>query len=214
MGNDHRGRPTGDNHVPMSRRARADLKSLVETSGGNLWNVPSDQLHDFFETHGHEHVPTVINAVQNHGETLRVQAYKKSAREQKIKEIKDAITSKVAPYRATAFEVNQAYGGPEEGGWWYEQAHPVATSRPHITRRGAEKEAQRMQSAFPQTGASRSVRGMSAYDAYRADSDIGEASDSDWNDYQEIFSDPEADYKVRVQRGKGKPTPETRPHYE
>lgn len=31
-------------------------------------------------------------------------------------------------YTVAVFEVNRAYGGPEEGGWWFDYGHPLPRS--------------------------------------------------------------------------------------
>lgn len=37
----------------------------------------------------------------------------------------EETTAKPAFYTVAIFIVNLAYGGPEEGGWWYKRGHPV-----------------------------------------------------------------------------------------
>jgi len=134
--------------------------------------------------------------------------------------MRETLINKIAPYRATAYEVNNAYGGPEEGGWYYSEGTPVAHSRPHLTAGGARKSAERMSEEFPKTGSRGSVRNMSSSDMYDADRDSG-ADMYDYESGREHTSsgynpayDPDSDYEVTIGRGKGKSYPKTRPYYE
>lgn len=60
------------------------------------------------------------------------------------------------------YEVGLAYGGPEEGGWWFEVGTPVLT-RQVTTLRKARRVAERLRKRFPNTGASSNVLGGEDY---------------------------------------------------
>jgi hypothetical protein len=216
----HRGQSTGDNHVPLSRAAKRDIQSLAAESGGDIRRLPAGKAGELVEKHGSHIVTPLFNAVDAHGVATRQRAYKDAQRREKIDSLKGAVVNKVAPYRATAFEVERRYGGAEEGGWYYDAGNPVAHSRPYLTEGGARKAADRMSEGFPSTGSSSKVRNMSSSDMYDADRDSG-ADMYDYESGREHTSsgynpayDPDADYNIEVRRGKGKPYPETRPRYE
>lgn len=59
-------------------------------------------------------------------------------------------------YYVNTYEVDRGYGGPEEGGWWYDLGKPVA-SVPFETLREAEAWQDTMEERFPHTGTSSSV---------------------------------------------------------
>jgi hypothetical protein len=220
MSTDHRGNPTGRNHVPISRAAKREIQGIATASGGNMRNIPTDRVTALMESHGPDVVNHVFDAINNHGVAMRQKAYKDAQRREKISGLRDAVVGKVAPYRATAYEVERRYGGAEEGGWYYDAGNPVAHSRPYLTQGGARKAADRMGEGFPSTGSSSRVRNMSSSDMYDADRDSG-ADMYDYESGREYSSsgynpayDPDADYNIEVRRGKGKPYPETRPYYE
>lgn len=48
------------------------------------------------------------------------------------------------------YRLEQGYGGPEEGGWWYEAGTPIA-SIPFATLREAEVERDKLKLRFPET---------------------------------------------------------------
>lgn len=216
----HRGQSTGDNHKPVSRAAKRDIASLARMSGGDSRNIPTEHLKSAVERHGNDIIEPLFNAVSAHRDALWQQRQKQAQRAEKIESIKSGIINKVAPYRATAFEMERRYGGPEEGGWYYDAGEPVAHSRPYFTESGARKGAKKMREEFPTTGSRSSTRNMRSSDMHDAD----RASGADMYDYEsgrEHSSsgynpayDPDADYDVSWQRGKGKPYPDRRPYYE
>ena len=216
----HRGQSTGTNHVPISRAAKREIQGIAASANGSMRNVPTDRVKALIERHGPDTLGHVYDAIDNHAVAARQKSYKDAQRREKIDSLKGAVVNKVAPYRATAFEVERRYGGGEEGGWYYDAGNPVAHSRPYLTEGGARKAADRMSEGFPSTGSSSKVRNMSSSDMYDADRDSG-ADMYDYESGREHTSsgynpayDPDADYNIEVRRGKGKAYPETRPRYE
>lgn len=61
------------------------------------------------------------------------------------------------------YAVGRSWGGPEEGGWWYDTGEPVA-SIPFETREEAEAERERLRERYPQTGKRGSVLGGDDYE--------------------------------------------------
>lgn len=145
------------------------------------------------------------------------------------------LKERIAPYRAVVHEVNDAYGGPEEGGWTYETGTPVHTSRGFVTKRGAQKEVERLKTKYTPVEGGRSILSMSPSDVYDMDRDQGvfepleytdnyakahdmpsrftqEPLDEDY-DYSH-FGQPSRDYKVNLGYGKLGPYPKRRPYYE
>lgn len=59
-------------------------------------------------------------------------------------------------YYVNVYEIDRGYGGPEEGGWWYDCGTPVATV-PFDTLREAEAFADVMEKRFPHDHSSNSV---------------------------------------------------------
>ena len=60
------------------------------------------------------------------------------------------------------YAVSRSYGGPEEGGWWYDTG-TVVTSVPVIDRETAEEIADTLRTEYPDTGRSSSVLGGADY---------------------------------------------------
>lgn len=59
-------------------------------------------------------------------------------------------------YYVNTYDVDRGYGGPEEGGWWYDLGVPVA-SVPFDTLREAEAFQEEIEKRFPNTGKYSSV---------------------------------------------------------
>lgn len=66
------------------------------------------------------------------------------------------------PHYVNVYEVGQSYGGPEEGGWWYDTGSPV-TSVKCETYTEAKRLADELREKYPQTGRSSSVLGGDDY---------------------------------------------------
>lgn len=147
----------------------------------------------------------------------------------------ERLKERIAPYRAAAYRMTDAYGGHEEGGWWYPTGDLVAESRPYMTRRGAQKAEKKLQEQGFKRG-TKSILNVSPSDAYQADADQGvfdpivytdnraewegmpssfiqEPSDEDL-DYSH-FGKKSEDYRTFVTRGKPLSNfPGAAPHYE
>jgi len=88
--------------------------------------------------------------------------------------------------------VDRAYGGPEEGGWWYDYGNPSDEHAQHTKGFADAKE---------------------AYDyANELNNTICAALNEGRRPMWSVLSDGE--YRAIVQRGNPKPFPETIPHYE
>lgn len=61
------------------------------------------------------------------------------------------------------YEVSRNYGGPEEGGWWYDTGHCVETRR-CATRADAERVQAALRDEYPRTGRRSSVLGGDDYE--------------------------------------------------
>lgn len=55
------------------------------------------------------------------------------------------------------YEVSRHYGGPEEGGWWYNHAEPIASSP--VLKEHAQAELERLESMYNYDGNIYSVNG-------------------------------------------------------
>lgn len=196
----HRGQSTGGNHTPISRAAKRDIKAMTEMSKGDLRNLPVEHVKSAVERHGEAIINPLFDSIQSHAKTYREQQYKQAQRAEKIEGLKKAVVNKVAPYRATAYEMDTGYGGAEEGGWYYDIQHPVADSRPFLTRGGAEKAASKMKEEYTAAPTS---------SGSQRDEETGE-----WRRGYRSSAYQGGDYRVYVQRGKGKYSPEERPYYE
>ncbi len=70
---------------------------------------------------------------------------------------------------AAAYEVTQCYGGPEEGGWWFQSGHLVEAKRfPNRAQAWKQVEAWRKEK-YPSTGKQYSVIGGEDYDCWVED---------------------------------------------
>lgn len=145
----------------------------------------------------------------------------------------DKLKERIAPYRVGVYEEHDAYGGPHEGGWWYNEGELVHESRPFVTKRGAMKEEGRLEQQY--TRKRRSLLNARADDVYQADLDDGvfepleytdnaaeafgmpskfiQTPEDDDYDYSH-FGKPSEDYRVYVTRGKPtKRYPSQKPEY-
>lgn len=161
------------------------------------------------------------------GKALHKRKTRNLSRSERLKE-------RIFPYRVGVYEEHDAYGGPAEGGWFYNEGELVHESRPFMTKRGALKEGMRLEQQYP--AKKRGLLNLRAADAYQADLDEGvfepieytdnaaEAfgmpstfiqtpEDEDYN--YSHFGQPSNDYRVYVTRGKpAEKYPEQRPYYE
>ena len=87
------------------------------------------------------------------------------------------------------YEVNRHYGGPEEGGWWYDSGEPILSIR---------------------------VRGKDAGEVEACElillEDLKRAYPDGGNRYSMAPGD--TDYQVVIEEHEGREWPEERPHYE
>jgi len=65
-------------------------------------------------------------------------------------------------YWVNVYEIGRSYGGPEEGGWWYDTGEPARSLR-YSTHEAAEAALPGWRLAYPSTGASMSVLGGEDY---------------------------------------------------
>lgn len=87
------------------------------------------------------------------------------------------------PYYVNVYEVDQGYGGPEEGGWWFSIGIPVEEAcEVYETPEAAEIARKVLAEQYPDTGQQYSVLGG-------------------------------ADYAVQIEDHPPRAWPETRPHY-
>lgn len=147
----------------------------------------------------------------------------------------ERIKARVAPWHANVHEMSDGYGGPQEGGWWYDTGSLVGSTRGYMTRRGAEKAAEKLSKQFTKNKSGRNSLSISPSDAYASDYDQGvfdpveytdnmaeamgmpsrfiqEPSDEDY-DYS-MFGQHSKDYRVNVTRGEMGDFPRIRPRYE
>jgi hypothetical protein len=96
--------------------------------------------------------------------------------------VEQAVTSDVQ--YINVYEVSQEYGGPEEGGWWFEAGYPVV-SEPF---RGTDDELDARVEQFREQYAD--------------------------NGYRFSVRPKDADYRVVVEDERGQQYPTERPHYE
>ena len=109
-------------------------------------------------------------------------------------------------YYVNVYEVYRAYGGPEEGGWWYDAGEPVFTKV--FTD---EQEARSFSNEVYENMPEHSGEYRMGY------SDI-DGCDPDGNG-DDAFLTPggqwgKGDYRVYFEYEPAKPFPETRPYYE
>lgn len=77
-------------------------------------------------------------------------------------------------YWVTVYAVGRKYGGPEEGGWWYDTGRVVLT-RPCATLAEAEDLAAHYEGVYPYTGRRSSVLGGKDWDVW-----VGEQPGADY----------------------------------
>lgn len=68
-------------------------------------------------------------------------------------------------YYINVYSVERMYGGPEEGGWWYDLGEPVL-SRKTKSYRKAVRMAERLKKRWPKTDSRYSVLGGEDYSIY------------------------------------------------
>ena len=91
----------------------------------------------------------------------------------------------MATQYANVYEMDRAYGGAEEGGWWYDVGELVHTEALPLAEAAAKARIAELEAEYPNTGESSSV----VYEG--------------------------GDYRVFVEDEPGAPYfPATRPHYE
>ena len=56
--------------------------------------------------------------------------------------------TEIAPYYLNEYRTNRAWGGPEEGGWWYDTGEFLATRGSYKSRAGAEQARETLESEF------------------------------------------------------------------
>lgn len=66
------------------------------------------------------------------------------------------------------YDVIRNYGGPEEGGWWYDSGEPIE-SHPVTSMEEAEALRAELENDFPRTGKRYSVLGGFDYDIFIED---------------------------------------------
>lgn len=65
--------------------------------------------------------------------------------------IVDPETLEPAPWFVNVYELDRGYGGPEEGGWWYDIRTPVHSVRAD-SKVAAERIAEQLQEDYPEEG--------------------------------------------------------------
>ena len=60
-------------------------------------------------------------------------------------------SKKMTKFLVSVYEANQAYGGPEEGGWWYDVGELVRTVRTFASRGEASTYCRRMNALLKRT---------------------------------------------------------------
>jgi hypothetical protein len=94
-------------------------------------------------------------------------------------------------YSVAVFLVDRAYGGPEEGGWWYDYGIP-SEDHAHLTRWTHNRK--------------QADRATHKLEAQIAGDNEGR------REISSVLSDGE--YRVCITLGQPKPWPQHRPHYE
>lgn len=61
-------------------------------------------------------------------------------------------------YEVAVYEGSLAYGGPEEGGWWYWQGELVGKVHKRLTREGAHRLSSKLNKKYPTNPTRTSVR--------------------------------------------------------
>ena len=144
------------------------------------------------------------------------------------------IKERVFPWHVNVHQMTRGYGGPEEGGWWYDIGEAFGHSRGYMTQRGARKAEERLDLHFNEDNPD-SISSISPSDAYQADYDQGvfdpieytdhgaeflgmpsrfiqEPLDEDY-DYSH-FGRPSGRFRTSISRGTIGDYPKRKPHYE
>lgn len=139
MGYDHRGRPTGRSlgAIPQRMRLQRHIRKTIGTTPHvYISDAQAQSVADKAKSLGADPFEAVYSAYSvGKGNTDKQR--KQSQREQKLEGLKNAVTEKIAPYRVTSYETSREYGGPEEGGWYFDAGVPVEHSRGYLTRNKA-----------------------------------------------------------------------------
>jgi len=88
------------------------------------------------------------------------------------------------------YEEGQAYGGPEEGGWWYSVGTPVHSERAY-GKRDAIKKRDKIKKLYPYCNTGKDMYGRCSTSVIAVDS-----------------------YICRIERARASSFPKTRPYYE
>jgi len=118
------------------------------------------------------------------------------------------------PVYVSLYEVSRAYGGPEEGGWWYD-VWDLENSKKFFDREEAERFAQALNEDIRNKGLNEedlgSSRGMDTYPDPSEGDPMYEHTDAD---IPLGFSGLARNYTVEVEDTQGEHTTTERPHYE
>jgi len=118
------------------------------------------------------------------------------------------------PVYVSVYEVSRAYGGPEEGGWWYDD-YSLESSKKFYDRSEAEAFANTLENGIEQSGANEedisSARGMDQYPDPSGGDPMYDHSDAD---IPVGFSGLARNYRVVIEDVQGERASRGAPHYE
>lgn len=113
------------------------------------------------------------------------------------------------------YAVSRAYGGPEEGGWWFDTGEPVGSIPVEMT------EAERRALHTLVTQREGEDIDPEVYDKH-FDTYLREKAEGVRSAYQDLYPDTGKsssvlggdDYRIRIEDHIARPYPDERPHYE
>ena len=120
----------------------------------------------------------------------------------------------VKPVYVSVYETSRAYGGPEEGGWWYTD-NTLVESKKFYDKEEAEAFAEALRSDMESSGANdedmHSSKGMDGYPDPSGGDPMYDHSDAD---IPLGFAGTARNYFVEIEDRPGESSTTERPHYE
>ena len=171
---------------------KGEIVKLVKTANGNEIKLSKSEWESIGKTAGWMKEANDINALFDQYQSVRPEK----------------------PVYVSIYETSRAYGGPEEGGWWYTESH-LQNSKKFYDREEAEKFAEALENGIEAQGANDedlgSSRGMDTYPDPSGGDPMYDHSD---NDIPLGFDGLARNYRVMIEERAGENATEGRPHYE
>lgn len=144
------------------------------------------------------------------------QGVKKMAQEYDLDDLYSQfqMPQKQKPVYVSVYEHSRAYGGPEEGGWWYD-LYTLDSTKQFYDREEAEKFAEALRNGIENKGLNdEPISSSRGFDKYLDPSGGDPMYDHSDNDIPLGFSGAANNYRVIIEDTPGENETRSRPHYE